>query len=304
MNTKQCPSCGSTNIYQESATVYRCGDCFDRLPTGSMVDLPPPKVYGTQKKSETNSFGNWKNLITGIVLVWVVLGSSIFTYFQKLQLGQDRLDEEPTTIKIDPNLESIEINPDGEFQYTTPIPDVIGNIYFVGKFTNKSGHQLLMPKFTVDLLNEEGIIIGSSEGYAEKNIVPDGESVIFQVLAESAPKFSNFETKVTATTIPSDQKRPELVLKEIDFKRNPYKEIKLVGKIKNKGITTANFTRITCLLIDKQNKTIDYGSISLEKEDFLPKESINFEINFSRAKQIPDSYYCETDSILKENTSL
>ncbi|EKJ87353.1 hypothetical protein CLV96_3681 [Leptospira meyeri] len=303
MNTKQCPSCGSTNIYQESATVYRCGDCFDRLPTGSMVDLPPPKVYGTQKKSETNSFGNWKNLITGIVLVWVVLGSSIFTYFQKLQSGQGTLEEEPTTIKIDPNLESIEINPDGEFQYTTPIPDGIGNIYFVGKFTNKSGHQLLMPKFTVDLLNEEGLIVGSSEGYAEKTIVPDGESVVFQVLAESPPKFTNFETKVTATTIPSDHKRPELVLKEIDFKRNPYKEIKLVGKIKNKGITTANFTRITCLLIDKQNKTIDYGSISLEKEDFLPKESINFEINFVRAKQIPDSYYCETDSILKENTS-
>ncbi|TGM78215.1 hypothetical protein EHR01_07070 [Leptospira mtsangambouensis] len=304
MNTKQCPSCGSTNIYQESATVYRCGDCFDRLPTGSMVDLPPPKVYGTQQKSDTNPLGNWKNLITGIVVVWVVLGSSVFTYFKNLQWGQGPSEEETTTIKIDPNLESIEINPEGEFQFTTPIPDGIGNIYIVGKFTNKSGQPLLMPKFTVDLLNEEGTIVGSNEGYAEKNVVADGESVVFQVLAEKAPNFSNFETKVTATTIPDDHKRPELVLKEIDFKRNAYKEIKLVGKIKNKGITTANFTRITCLLIDKQNKTIDYGSISLDKEDFLPKESLNFEIIFARAKQIPDSYYCETDSILKENSNL
>lgn len=305
MNSKQCPSCGSTNLYQESATIYRCGDCFDKVPTGGMVDLPPPKVYGTSKdKSQTSSFGNWKNLISAIVVAWIVLGSSAFTYYQKLQSNLNlSQEEEVESISMEPNSGTIEIVPAGEFQYTSALPDIIGNVYIVGKFTNQSGHQLLMPKFTVDLLNEEGASVGSNFGYAEKNVVSDGEALIFQVLVEKAPSYSKFDINVSAATIPNTTSQPTLSLKQIDFKRNQYKEIILTGKIQNKGNSTTNFTRITCLLINKEEKTFDYGTISLEKEDFLPKESQYFEIIFPRAKQVPNSYYCETDAILKENTS-
>ncbi|EMY70955.1 hypothetical protein [Leptospira vanthielii] len=304
MNPKQCPSCGSTNLYQESATIYRCGDCFDKLPTGGMVNFPPTKVYGTTKQNpQTGSLGNWKNLITGIMVAWLVLGSSAFTYYQKLKSGLSLTQEEETvSIPMDPNLETGEIIPEGEFQYTSALPDTIGNVYIVGKFTNKSGNQLLMPKFTIDLLNERGLSIVTSVGYAEKNVVSDGESVSFQVLVEKVPVYDRFDIHVTATTIQNDTDKPKLLLKQIDFKQNQHKEVVLTGKIQNKGDMTTNFTRITCLLINKQEKTIDYATVSLEKEDFLPKESQNFEIIFPRAKQIPDSYYCETDAILKENT--
>lgn len=305
MNSKQCPTCGSTNLYQESATIYRCGDCFDKVPTGGMLDQPPPKVYGTSKQNKkTDSFGNWKNLITGIIFAWVVLGSTAFTYFQKLQSGISSIQEEETvTIPIDPQLESTEISPEGEFQFISAMPDVIGNVYFVGKFTNTSAHHLLMPKFTVDLLNQDGSSLGTSFGYAEKNIVATGESVIFQVLYSKVPNYTSYNITVTATTLPEVSNRPSLILKNIDFKRNQYKELVLTGKIQNKGNTTVNFTRITCLLLDKQENTIDYESIILENEDFLAKESKNFEIIFSRIKQNPNSYFCETDAILKENTT-
>ncbi|TGL40314.1 hypothetical protein [Leptospira perdikensis] len=305
MNSKQCPTCGSTNLYQESATIYRCGDCFDKLPTGGMVDLPPPKVYGTSKQNnKTGNLGNWKNLVTGIVFAWIVLGSTAISYFQNTQSGSNSLQEEKTTtIPIDPPLESNEIIPEGEFQFISAIPDVIGNVYFVGKFTNKSSQNLLMPKFTVDLLNQDGVSLGTSFGYAEKNIVIAGESVIFQVLHEKVPKYSDYNINVSAMTISEISDQPTLVLKNIDFKRNQYKEIVLAGKIQNKGNTTTNHTRITCLLLDKQENTVDYESISLDKENFLPKESQNFEIVFSRSKQKPDSYFCETNAVLKENTN-
>ncbi|PJZ44526.1 hypothetical protein [Leptospira brenneri] len=303
MNSKQCPSCGSSNIYQESATVYRCGDCFDRLPTGTTMDSPPPKVYGTsQKNHQTTATSNWKNLFTGIVVAWLVLGSSIFTYFKNSMSGFNSLtEEEKTTIQIDPSLESIEIIPEGEFQFTSALPDVLGNVYFLGKFTNKSGQNLLMPKFTVDLLNADGTNLGSGFGYADKNLILDGDSVSFQVLFSSAPKYDHYEISVTATTIPGEAIKQELLLKQIDFKRNQYKEIVLFGKIQNRGNLTANFTKINCLLIDKKGNSIDYETVSLEKQDLLPKESENFQIIFSRTKQLPDSYYCETSSIIKDN---
>lgn len=306
MNSKQCPTCGSTNLYQESATIYRCGDCFDKLPTGGMVDFPPTKVYGTSKQnSQTKSFGNWKNLITGIIIAWLVLGSSAFTYYQKLKTGLNLTqEEESVSIPMDLNDESKEITPEGEFQYNTAIPDGIGNDYIVGKFTNRSGHSLLMPKFTVELLNAENHNLGTSFGYGEKNVVSDGESVSFQVLIEKAPSDYKFNIQVTATTIANETNRPELSLKQLDFKKNQYKEIVLFGKIQNKSNFTVNYTRIICLLINKQEKTIDYNTISLEKEDFLPKEAQNFEIIFPRAKEVPNSYYCETDAIVKENTNL
>lgn len=303
MNSKQCPTCGSANIYQESATIYRCGDCFDKLPIGGMMDSPPPKVYGTSKqKSKTDSFKNWKNLITGITVAWLVLGSTFFTYFQNFKSTLNTTTEEETvSIPVDPNLESIEIIPEGEFEYTTAIPDVLGNLYFVGKFTNRSGKSILMPKFTVSLFNESKENIKTSEGYAEKNVVNDGESVIFQVLVEDAPSYFNFDINVTATTLPNETIKPNLVLKQIDIKRTLSKELILVGKIQNKSNFTTNYTRISCLLINKQEKTVDYATVSLEKEDFLPKEVQNFELNFPRSKQVPDFYYCETDAITKEN---
>ncbi|TGK55498.1 hypothetical protein EHQ16_09055 [Leptospira kanakyensis] len=302
MSSKQCPSCGSTNIYQESATTYRCGDCFDKLPTGSTVELPPPKVYGTSKQnSQTGSLGNWKNLMTGIVVAWLVLGSSVFTYFQNMTSGSGSSQDKNVTIQIDPNLESIEINPEGEFQFTSALPDVIGNVYVVGKFTNKSGQNLLMPKFTVDLQNAEGTSLTSGFGYSEKSIVPNGDSASFLVLIEKAPNYDHYDISVTATTIPEHKAIQELSLKQIDFKRNQYKEIVMFGKIQNRSNTIANSTRITCLLLDKKDQSIDYESVSLEKEDFLPKESQNFQIIFSRTKQIPNSYYCETNSSMKNN---
>lgn len=296
MNPKQCPSCGSTNLYQESATIYRCGDCFDKLPTGGMVDAPPTKVYGTSKQnSQAGTFGNWKNLITGIMVAWLVLGSSAITYYQKLKSGLSFTQEEETiSIPLDPNLESEEITPEGEFQYTTALPDTIGNVYIVGKFTNKSGHQLLMPKFTVDLLNEEGHSIVTNVGYAEKNTVSDGESVSFQVLVEKAPIYANFEIHVTATTIQNDINKPKLLLKQIDFKQNKYKEVVITGKIQNKGDTTTNFTRITCLLIDKQENTVDYATVSLEKEDFYQKNHKTLKLFF------PEPNKFQTRSIAKQ----
>ncbi|MCW7493514.1 hypothetical protein ND861_12770 [Leptospira sp. 2 VSF19] len=304
MNSKQCPNCGSTNIYQESVTIYRCGDCFDKLPTGVMVNSPPTKVFGTSKQnSKADSLKKWKTLITGTAFAWLLLGSFVFTYFQNIKPVQTTLEEEATSISLDPNLDSVEIVPEGEFQYTSAIPDVIGNVYIVGKFTNQSGQSLLMPKFTVSLFNNGNINIKTSFGYAEKNLVNDGESVSFQVLVEEAPSYDHFEIQVTATTIPKETEKPELTLKKLDFKRNQHKEIVLAGKIQNKSNSITNFTRINCLLINKEEKTIDYGTVSLQKEDFLPKEVQNFEMIFSRAKQIPDSYYCETDAIIKENTN-
>ncbi|TGK79120.1 hypothetical protein EHQ24_16365 [Leptospira noumeaensis] len=302
MSSKQCPSCGSTNIYQESATIYRCGDCFDRLPTGSTVELPPPKIYGTSKQnSQSGSLGNWKNLMTGIVVAWLVLGSSVFTFFKNMNSGSSFIQEENVNIQMDPNLESIEIIPEGDFQFTTALPDIIGNVYVVGKFTNKSGQNLLMPKFFVDLQDKDGLSLASGLSYSEKNIVSDGDSVSFQVLIENAPNYDHYDISVTATTIPENNNKQELTLKQIDFKRNQYKEIVLFGKIQNRSNKIANSTRITCLLLDKKNQSIDYESVSIEKEDFLPKESQNFQIIFSRAKQIPNSYYCETNSSMKNN---
>lgn len=305
MNSKQCPTCGSTNIYQESATVYRCGDCFDKLPTGLMVDSPPTKVYGTSKQNPSaDSFKKWKNLITGITVAWLVLGSYFFNNYQNLKSTLNTtVEEETVSIPLDANLESVEIIPEGEFQYTAAIPDVIGNVYVVGKFTNRSGQSLLMPKFTVTLFNEEKVNLKTSYGYAEKNVVNEGESVSFQVLIEEAPSYNHFDIQVTATTIPKETDKPELTLKKLDLKRNQYKEIIIVGKIQNNSNHITNFTRITCLLINKEEKTIDYATVSLTKEDFLPKEIQNFEMIFLRAKQIPNSYYCETDAITKENTT-
>jgi hypothetical protein len=57
------------------------------------------------------------------------------------------------------------------------------------------------------------------------------------------------------------------------------------------------------LIIGANDKVIDYASLALEKEDFLPKESQTFSFEFYRTKEFPSLYYCETDGINKESSS-
>ncbi|MCW7466762.1 hypothetical protein [Leptospira levettii] len=300
--SKQCPSCGSTNIYQESATVYRCSDCFDKLPSGAIYDTPPPKVYGTQKNSDPNQFTKYKYIILSVVIGWMILGSTFTALFQNITTTSTQVDESQNTI-IDPNNNLSEIHPEGDFYYTNELPDSIGNSYFVGTFTNTSGSDLLMPKFTVTLFNEDGSSIGSSDGYGEKNLITNNESVIFEVLWSKIPKYHHYEISVTATTNEGDLNRPDLVLKSIELKKIKNKGTMLTGKIQNQGTTIANFTRIKCLIIGSDNLVSDYGTIVLEKEDFLPKETQKFSFEFYRTNEFPTLYYCETDGMNKETNT-
>ncbi|TGM05311.1 hypothetical protein EHQ79_04750 [Leptospira jelokensis] len=301
MSSNQCPSCGSTNVYRESANVYRCGDCFDKLPSASLYDAPPPKVYGTNQKTETFSFTKYKYILIAIVVGWMFLGTIITTVFQWVQSNTSSIQEEETQeITIDPNLNSVDIIPEGEFSLLGEFPDSIGNVYFVGKFTNQSETSLLMPKFTISLFSEDGSSLATCEGYGEKNLVVQNESVSYEVLCNQAPKFHHHEVSVTATSYVGDLSRPELTLTNINLKKVKNKGTILTGKIQNTGTSIANFTRIKCMLVGSNGKTIDYGTYTLEGEDFLPKATQNFSLELFRSKVVPDSFYCETDSVAKE----
>ncbi|TGM52050.1 hypothetical protein EHQ91_15970 [Leptospira biflexa] len=300
----QCPSCGSTNIYRESATIYRCSDCFDKLPSAAMYDSPPPKVYGTNQNTDTFSLTKYKYVLIAVVVGWMVFGSIITAVFNSNSQNSSSIQEEENqSITLDPNLNVVEIIPEGEFFYVNGFPDSIGNTYFVGTFTNRSGHSLLMPKFTVTLLSEDGTSLGSSDGYGEKNLIENDESVSFEVLWSSIPKYHHYEIAVTATTYQGDLNRPNLNLDSIQLKKVKNKGTILTGKIQNSGTSIVNFTRIKCLIIGANDKVIDYASLALEKEDFLPKESQTFSFEFYRTKEFPSLYYCETDGINKESSS-
>ncbi|XDD45807.1 hypothetical protein AB3N60_13960 [Leptospira sp. WS39.C2] len=298
-NSLQCPSCGSNNIYRESATIYRCSDCFDKLPTGANYDSPPPKVYGTTKNTDSSPLSKYKYIFISVILGWTILGS-IFTSVFQSNMNSTTTQEEDTNIVIDPSASSTEINPQGDFYYINEFPDTIGNSYFVGTFTNTSGFVILMPKFTVTLYNEDGTTIASSEGYGEKNLIENNESVIFEVLWSEIPKYHHYQITVSATTYQGEISRPNLILQSVQLKKVKNKGTVITGQIQNQGSTIANFARIKCLIIGSDNKVSDYGTFAIEKEDFLPMESQNFSMELFRTKVFPTLYYCETDGINKD----
>lgn len=302
--SNQCPSCGSTNIYRESASIYRCSDCFDKLPSAVLYNTPPPKVYGTKQNSDSFSLTKYKYILIAVVVGWMAFGSIITALFQSNLLNvSNTQEEENQSVAIDPNLNVGEIYPEGEFYYVNGFPDSIGNTYFVGTFTNRSGSSLLMPKFTVTLLSENGTSLGSSEGYGEKNIIANDETVSFEVLWSAIPKYDHYEITASATTYQGELSRPNLSLNSIQLKKIKNKGTILSGKIINEGTTIANFTRIKCLIIGAENKVIDYATFVLEKEDFLPKETQPFSFEFYRTREFPSLYYCETDGINKESSA-
>lgn len=302
-SSNQCPSCGSTNIYRESATVYRCSDCFDKLPVASFINSPPPKVYGTNKNTDQSPLTKYKYILIAVVVGWMALGSIFTTVYQSNMLTTTTSEDENKIIAIDPNANPSEFTPEGVFAYTNAFPDSIGNSYFLGIFTNTSGKAILMPKFTVTLFSEDGTSLGASDGYGEKNLVDNGETVSFEVLWSEIPKYHHYEIQVLATSYVGEMDRPNLSLKSINLKKDKQKGVLLTGKIQNLGTTTVNYTRVKCLLIGQNNKTIDYATFILEKENFLPKEIQPVFMEFSRTTDLPNSYYCETDGINQETGS-
>lgn len=301
MNSNKCPSCGSTNIYQESANIFRCGDCFDKLPSASLYDSPPPKVYGTNQKLESFSFTKYKYIIIAVVVGWMFLGTVITSISQWINLNNTATTkEESQEIAIDPSVNNVEIQPEGEFTLLGEIRDTIGNIYFVGKFENQSESTLLMPKITVNLLAEDGTNVGKCEGYGDKNFLTKSESVSYEVLCTDAPKYHHYELLLTGTNYVAEFSRPNFTLSAINVKKVKNKGTVITGKIQNSGSTIANYTRIKCLLVGANGKTFDYGTYTWDQEDFPIQETRTFSLEFFRSKESATSYYCDADAVNQE----
>ncbi|MDF3820885.1 hypothetical protein P3G55_13295 [Leptospira sp. 96542] len=286
MRPSNCQYCGSTKFFQESATVFRCEDCFDRVTLSQPIDTFET-VSSKQKLPVSLPNKHQLQKIFWIFVFFSVSFSSFFTV-----IGNLTKDQVSTTIEeLEPNAQMTEFEPAIEILNFGFVPDVIGNIYYIGKFKNIDERALDFTKIEISLVDNEQNVIGSYFGYAESNAMSSGDVSYFNVLMENPPSYHSYTVKFTAMERTYSIPESNFVITGLKLKKSDH-GYSLVGKMINDNAKIMNYTKVDCILLNKAGEIIDINYYYLTDENFEPFSSKDIQVDFSVTKVIPKSFEC------------
>lgn len=306
MSQFKCPQCGGVSYYQESPTIYRCNDCFDKVLiskdsgffSSPTIENEPQTQNPKQYRQKKNSPAVISNFVR--IAIFITIAASTAMMFTSANL-----DQLTTDITTEPTQSSEELGtefvPAGRFEISGAMADSIGNIYFVGTFTNDDTRILDFPKFTVELFDESGNSLGTSYAYGEKNFLLSGENTIFNILFENAPKYSTYQLSAVAMPRIYSIEKSNFSLQSLKVKKDKNKGLSLTGQVTNTGDFTTIHTKVFCILFAEDNQIVDYNNVYIEAKDFQSGQKSDFKIDFYFYNNQPKNFYCDADGMVSTN---
>ncbi len=188
-------------------------------------------------------------------------------------------------------------DPQGEILSVDPIPDVIGNVYFLVMCRNSGKTAIMKPEVTIRLLSDKNEKLASGKGYAFIDNLNPGEITPVYILVTNCPKYAKYETDFTPELpfiIPEggvysrkfSGEFIDVTMKQTDS----YNNQKIRGKIKNISEYDAKYVQVAAILYDKNDKVAGYGSTYITEKILKPGSFDFFEIYLTTVTEKPEYY--------------
>lgn len=136
----------------------------------------------------------------------------------------------------------------------TPVPDSIGNLYFIGLYRNTGEATISLPRVELTLWSRDRQKLAAATGFAVRHTLAKGEMTPVKVLFTHAPAYA----EVTAHADPQRERygrpRPRLELGEARLLPDRYFGYRVTGTVKNPGPAAAQYVEIIALLYDEQER--------------------------------------------------
>lgn len=191
--------------------------------------------------------------------------------------------------------------PESDFflEALTPLPDVIGNIYFVGYIQNKGLVPSEKPRVDLNFYDKKGKLLTSTFGYAAKNLLEPNEKSMVQILLKDAPKFYRMEPKITATRLYYERKNPRIEILKSEI-INQSESLVLRGRLKNLEDYAVQYVEIFLILRDKKSYIQHYSSHFLHEKTLGPGEESDFNMVLYVRDMGQASHEIQTQALKKD----
>lgn len=184
-----------------------------------------------------------------------------------------------------------------EVSALTPLPDSIGNVYFVGYYKNTGSVPIAMPSVELTLWGEQSNKLAVAHGYAPRHLLAPGDETPVRILFSHAPaKWQRVTASVTPRAQTFGGPRPELRLTAGQLQRDRYMGYRLEGTVHNQDTSVAQFIQVIVVVYDKEDRIIGMDSRYTGQRQLSPGEKTPFAVPVLQVSGRPHHYRLDYDA--------
>lgn len=188
-----------------------------------------------------------------------------------------------------------------EVSALTPLPDSIGNVYFIGYYKNTGTVPIWLPTVELTLWGEQSSKLAVADGYAPRHRLAPGEETPIRVLFSHAPaKWQRVTASVTPRAQTYGGPRPKLRFTAGQLQRDRLRGYRLEGTVQNQDTWVARFIQVIVVVYDKEDRIIGMDSRFIDPQQLSPGESAPFAVPMLQVRGRPHHYRLDYDATGKK----
>jgi hypothetical protein len=194
-----------------------------------------------------------------------------------------------------------EIAPRAEVSALTPLPDSVGNVYFIGYYKNTGTVPIAMPSVELTLWGEQSNKLAVTQGYAPRHTLGPGEETPIRTLFLHAPaKWQRVTASVTPRAQTFGGPRPQLRFTAGQLQRDRLRGYRLEGTVQNQDTWVVRFIQVIVVVYDKEDRIIGMDSRFIGQQQLSPGESAPFAVPMLQVRGRPHHYRLDYDATGKK----
>jgi hypothetical protein len=289
-----CRQCGSQDLELEKGryVCHYCGTVHYDAGAKKLLDFFTSFLRGRNNKAAA---------ISAVISFIVIVGSA--AYFINRADTSARSPEEAKGIRFEKSGKEVEAGKDAiepakkvsaEFTDISPLPDVIGNIYFVGMYKN-TGETPVYPRAEIALYNAGGEKVAVAKGYGIRGYILPGEKIPISVLVQRAPAYKTVKSIGIPESPSYYQPRPKIDFSKLKMSSpdNQFDSYKVTGRVKNRSGGDTQYVQVAVTAFDESGRIIGHDSNFLGQTVLRNGEEAPFNVDMHLMKGRPARFTVE-----------
>jgi len=155
---------------------------------------------------------------------------------------------------------------------------MFGSLYIFGEVRNNSTDNIRFTSLTADLFDGNQQLVDTDQGYAQREIIPPGQTSCFRVLFfNQTATWATYQLSAEASTTTEQP----IALTITSTSANPNSDdYELIGQVRNDSGVEQKFVKIIGTLYDSNNTVIDCDYTYANTETLAPGATSSWKINF------------------------
>lgn len=178
-----------------------------------------------------------------------------------------------------------------EFVDAVPLPDRIGNIYFVGIYRNTGEAAIDRPRVEVTLWSDKKEKLAVGSGYGAFNNLLPGEEVPIKILVQKAPAYASVTYKVAPERVRfGSTARPKLAIEKPKLEPAQFGGYRLSGTVRNNDAADVRFVHIVALLLGDDRHIVGMADGFAGQRDLPAGDHSPFQLQIMSTSRPPMSF--------------